>query len=333
MTLDMIHVSILIPVYKVEKYIERCACSVFEQTFPYIEYIFIDDCTPDNSIERLKSIIKNYPQRKEHVRIISHEKNRGLAAARNTAVENCQTEFLMHVDSDDYIEKDAVEKLVEEQQKGDFDIVTGNAVFHRKDGQEILHKNEPIEKEALIKLYIQATYNHTIWGRLIRTSLYKDNKIQALEGCNIGEDHQVIPQLFYYANKIASIDDIIYHYDCTNENSYMSQRNPEKSEIREICNALSFNVLRLFFKDKNPVFHEQVYKNMPVVLNMALYYSIVNNHKKNYERIVNLFNELDKDILKQTGLKYSPFQLLLRNYFYIARLRYILSICYHKFFK
>ena len=326
-------ISILVPIYNVEKSIERCARSLFEQTYHDIEYIFVNDCTPDNSVEILKKIIQEYPQRKEHVRIISHEKNRGLAAARNTAVENCQTEFLMHVDSDDYIEKDAVEKLIAEQQKGDFDIVTGNAVFQRKDGQEILHKNEPIEKEALIKLYIQATYNHTIWGRLIRTSLYKDNKIQALEGCNIGEDHQVIPQLFYYANKIASIDDIIYHYDCSNENSYMSQQNSLKAEIREISNTISFNVLRLFFKDKNPVFHEQVYKNMPVVLNMAQYYSAVNNHKKNFERMADLFNELDKNLLKQTGFKYSPFQLLLRNYFYIARLRYILSICYHKFFK
>ena len=209
MKLFIMSISILVPIYNVEKYIERCARSLFEQTYPDIEYIFVNDCTPDNSIGILKNVVQDYPHREEHIRIITHEKNRGLAAARNTAVENCQTDFLMHVDSDDYIEKDTVEKLVAEQQKGDYDIVTGNAVFQKKDSQEILHKNEPIDKEALIKLYIQTVYNHTIWGRLIRTSLYKDNKIQALEGCNIGEDHQVIPQLFYYANRFSSIDDII----------------------------------------------------------------------------------------------------------------------------
>jgi glycosyltransferase involved in cell wall biosynthesis len=324
-------ISILVPIYNVEKYIGRCARSLFEQTYPDIEYIFVNDCTPDNSIEILKNVIQDYPQRKEYIRIITHEKNRGLAAARNTAVENCQTDFLMHVDSDDYIEKDAVEKLINKQKEGDYDIVTGNAVFQKKDSQEILHKNEPIDKEALIKLYIQTVYNHTIWGRLIRTSLYKDNTIQALEGCNIGEDHQVIPQLFYYANRFSSIDDIIYHYDCTNENSYMSQHNFEKAELREICNTRSFNVLRLFFKDKSPVFQEQIYKSMPIVLRRAQYYSTVNNHKKNYKRMADLFNELDKNILRQTGFRYSPLKLLLINNFYIARIRYILSIYYKKF--
>lgn len=88
----------------------------------------MNDCTPDNSIEILKNVIQDYPQRKEYIRIITHEKNRGLAATRNTAVENCHTDFLRHVDSDDYIEKDAVEKLVNKKKEGDYDIVTGNAI-------------------------------------------------------------------------------------------------------------------------------------------------------------------------------------------------------------
>lgn len=325
-------VSILIPIYNVEKYIERCARSLFEQTYHDIEYIFVNDCTPDNSVDILKNLIQEYPQRKEHIRIISHEKNRGLAAARNTAVENCQTEFLIHVDSDDYIEKDAVEKLIAEQQKKDYDIVTGNAVFQRKDSQEILHINEPTNKEALIKLYIQTVYNHTIWGRLIRTSLYKENHIQALEGCNIGEDHQIIPQLFYYAKSFTFINDVIYHYDCTNENSYMNQRNLLKIEIRETNNAKSFNVLRLFFKDKNQDLHKEIYKHLPNALNMALYYSTINNHKDNHDKMAKLFNELDKHLLEQMGVKYSLKKRIVINSFYIARLKYLLSVCYHKFF-
>ena len=116
-------VSVIIPVYGVEKYIERCARSLFEQTLDDIEYLFIDDCTPDKSIEILKSVMDGYPDRKEHVRIIRHDKNRGLGAARNTAVENCQTEFIMHVDSDDSIEKNTVEIIMGKQAEGDYDIV------------------------------------------------------------------------------------------------------------------------------------------------------------------------------------------------------------------
>lgn len=294
-------VSILVPIYNVENYIVRCARSLFEQTYPDIEYIFVNDCTPDNSVEILKNIIQEYPQRKEHIRIISHEKNRGLAAARNTAVENCQTEFLMHVDSDDYLEKDTVEKLVSKQKNGNYDIVTGNAKFHRKDNITILRKNEPKEKEELIKFYIQPVYNHTIWGRLIRTSLYKENKIQALEGYNIGEDHQVIPQLFYYAKHFASIDDIVYHYDCTNESSYMYINNDYQKELsRHYQNTMSFNVLRSFFENKKTIFLKQVYKYMPIYLERAIMLSVKTDNKVIYDKLLSVYkNELNKELLKE----------------------------------
>lgn len=296
-------ISILVPIYNVEKYIERCARSLFEQTYHDIEYIFVNDCTPDNSVEILKKIIQEYPQRKEHIRIFSHEKNRGLAAARNTAVENCQTELLMHVDSDDYIEKDAVEKLVIKQKDGNYDIVTGNALFHRKDSITLLREKEPKEKEELIKFYIQPVYNHTIWGRLIRTSLYKENKIQALEGCNIGEDHQVTPQLFYYAKKFASINDIIYHYDCTNESSYMYINNDYQKELsRQYQNTMSFNVLRSFFENKNLVFLKQVYKYMPFYLERAIMLSVRIDNKVIYDKLLSLYkNELNKDLLREAN--------------------------------
>ena len=79
-------VSILVPVYKVENYIERCAHSVFEQTYPNIEYIFVDDCTPDRSIEVLERVMKDYPERAKHVKIVHFEKNKGVAVVRNTLV-------------------------------------------------------------------------------------------------------------------------------------------------------------------------------------------------------------------------------------------------------
>ena len=88
-------VSILVPVYGVEKYIERCARSLFEQTYENLEYIFVDDCTPDKSIEILKRVIEDYPNRKNQVRIIHHEHNRGLAAARNTALDAATSEFYL----------------------------------------------------------------------------------------------------------------------------------------------------------------------------------------------------------------------------------------------
>ena len=81
-------VSILTPVYRAEKYIERCTRSLFEQTYENLEYIFVDDCAPDHSIQLLQQVLAEYPKREKQTKIIHHEKNRGVAAARNTAVEN-----------------------------------------------------------------------------------------------------------------------------------------------------------------------------------------------------------------------------------------------------
>lgn len=106
-------VSILVPVYGVEKYIERCARSLFEQTYDNIEYIFVDDCTKDRSIEILQKVLEDYPNRKNQVKILHHDKNRGLSAARNTALDASTGDYLMHVDSDDYLRKDAVLLLAE----------------------------------------------------------------------------------------------------------------------------------------------------------------------------------------------------------------------------
>ena len=109
-------VSILVPVYKVEKYIERCARSLFEQSYENLEYVFVDDCSPDDSVQILERIIKNYPLRAERVHIIRHEKNKCLLEARKTAIKYSNGEFLSHVDSDDWLEPNAIEMLMQKQQ-------------------------------------------------------------------------------------------------------------------------------------------------------------------------------------------------------------------------
>lgn len=315
-------VSILVPIYNVEKYIERCARSLFEQTYSDIDYIFVDDFSPDNSIEILEKTLDEYPERKEHVRIIRHEKNRGLAAARNTAVENCQTDFLIHVDSDDYIEKDAVEKFVIKQKEDDYDIVTGNALIIYQDSKKLLREDEPIDKEELTLLYIKPIINHVIWGRLIRTSLYKENHIQALEGCNIGEDHQVIPRLFYYAKKVSSIENAIYNYDCTNPNSYMSQSSSvEKFGNKVKQDLLSFDCLREFFETcPEDVYKQQVYQELcRYTYTKASFFS---SHQQPhcFNLLWQYFFSIDKKYRKNLSGRCDALSLFLKSHYFTALL-------------
>ena len=121
--IDMVKVSILVPVYGVERYIENCAVTLFEQTYENIEYVFVNDSTKDRSMEILHEVMERYPLRRDNVHIITHEVNRGLGAARKTALLNATGDFVMHVDSDDSLSLDAVEMLVDKAIQTGADVV------------------------------------------------------------------------------------------------------------------------------------------------------------------------------------------------------------------
>ena len=92
-----VKVSVCIPVYGVEKYIERCARSLFEQTMRNgVEFVFVNDCTPDKSIEILEHVLAKYPHRKEQTKIINLPENGGVGRARRIAIENCTGEYIIH---------------------------------------------------------------------------------------------------------------------------------------------------------------------------------------------------------------------------------------------
>ena len=185
-----------------------------------MECILVDDCGTDGSVEIVKQLVSKY-EGPIDFRIVHHKRNRGLAAARNTALESATGEFICHVDSDDWLEDDAIEDLVRVQQKTGADIVSGNAIAHYADRQEELIEPEYADKDAFLRQTIQLSLDHVIWRRLIRTSLYRDNGITTVEGVNIGEDHYTLPRLVYYSKSFAKCDKVVYHYNCMNSSSYM----------------------------------------------------------------------------------------------------------------
>ena len=277
-------ISILVPIYNVESYIERCARSLFEQTYPDIEYIFVDDCSPDHSIDTLLRVLENYPSRRNQVRIIKHDKNRGLAAARNTAVDNCKSEFLIHVDSDDYLELDAIELLVNKQIETGADIISGQALLHNESSVCLMERPQFVDKKDFVADMIKPSMHHTIWGRLIRTALYKDHQIQAVEGVNIGEDLQVMSQLFYFAKKIESVWNVIYHYENSNPNSYMNINSQKKLE-RSLQDTQSMEIVRDFFKNiKEVEYFDLTEKYLCHYYINLLHFYAEQNDKENFEK-------------------------------------------------
>lgn len=174
-------VSILVPVYGVEKYIRRCAISLFGQTYKNIEFVFVNDCTLDSSISVLKGVIAEYPHLSDKVRIIKHACNKGLAAARNTAVRESSGDFVFHVDADDWLEKTTIESCVKTQQLNEADIVTVNAKAiwnNRVEYYSTPLTNNPVD---LLKAILARKAVCNIWGRLIRKEIYVAHNIFMLK--------------------------------------------------------------------------------------------------------------------------------------------------------
>ena len=193
-------VSILVPVYGVEDYIERCSRSLFEQTYKNIEYIFVNDSTKDNSIDILCDIIKQYPQIKDKIKIINHERNIGLSGARITALKHSSGKYISWVDSDDYVEPDMIERMVKKVVETGADIVTCNTIVHYNGYEDKLITPQDIDSMEMVLLMLQKKIPVSVWARLIKKELYTKYNIAPLLGVNNGEDFQVMPRLVYYAS-------------------------------------------------------------------------------------------------------------------------------------
>lgn len=213
-------VSVLVPIYNVEKYIEQCACSLFEQTLRNIEYIFIDDCGTDASMTILDTVIEKYPEKKHNVKIIHNEYNIGLGKSRNKAVEAAVGDYVYHIDSDDFIEKNTIELLYDKAKDSDADIVTAEYYLYWEN-METYRLNYPVIEDS--KKFFHQLLNKQIpsylCNKLIRRSLYKDNSIAVPDGINFMEDFATLPRLVFYSKCINHLSVPLYYYR-QNQNSY-----------------------------------------------------------------------------------------------------------------
>ena len=256
----MYKVSILVPIFNVEKYIERCARSLFEQTYEDLEFIFVDDCSPDGSVTVLRDIVKEYPNRAQQVSIIRHEYNRGIAASRNSAIEHAIGEYFCIVDSDDWMEKDAISLFVEKQTSANADIVYGNALMHTPEGVSVLKEREYKDKHEMMLYYSRFTpcYTMVLWRRLIRASLFRDHGIRAIDGLNYSEDKHLLAKLAYYAKRVSHLDAVVYHYNRMNEQSLVAAASkdsfPLSAHRQEIGNM---QAVVDFFRDKSEVYYSE----------------------------------------------------------------------------
>lgn len=210
-----IKVSIIIPVCHVEDYMEQCAVSLFSQTWDNLEYIFVDNNSPDNSMKILGEVLKNYPERSNQV-IKVFENRKGLGFTRMAGLQKASGEYVIHVDSDDWVEPDYIEKLVTKAQSDSADIVYCD-YYKEYEGRPEKAKivcEKDIEGNGA-EDYLFAIHNGKIqaymWNKLVKRSLYHLNGF-VIPVRNMHEDIVFQTQVFYYASKMVHLPEPLYHY-------------------------------------------------------------------------------------------------------------------------
>ena len=282
-------ISLLVPVYGVENYIEKCAHTLFSQTFNEIEYVFVDDCTKDQSVIKLNNIISLYPERASSIRIIRHDINRGVAAARQTAIDAATCEFILFVDSDDYIEIDMVELLYKKAIETYSDIVYCPFFYEYQQQKAKIYDNiYSDDKVELINICFKS--QPAFWNKMIRRQIIVQNDIKILEGINYGEDLSVVPKIIYYSDRFALVEKPLYHYVQYNSGSYTAEFT--QKSLDDTLQVIK--ILQDFFENKSDY---QKYKNIFLTLKAVRKAKILRSGRLE-KKYINLFPEINPVIHK-----------------------------------
>ena len=239
-----INVSILVPIYNVEKYIGVCLDSIFTQTYTNVTYVFVDDCSTDNSLQVLKSKLTEYSIPSGNYTIICHSENKGIAQTRIDLLSEAKGDYIQFIDSDDWIEKDMIAKMVEATDNGKIDIVGCDYYIHYNNGKTIWvnekYSDNPYDNMLRCINYDIAT---TLWKLLIRKFIFNNFKIY--NDINIGEDYLISIMLYYFADSFARINSPLYHYVHANNNRLSYEI---KKSLSDHTSAVKN--IELFFKEK-----------------------------------------------------------------------------------
>ena len=236
-------ISVIVPVYNVAQYVEKCARSLFLQTMEEgVEFIFVDDASPDDSIARIKTVLQLFPNRINHCQFIKHSHNRGLTAARNTGLLHSKGEFIIHTDSDDWMEVDMLKRMYDCAMQEDSDLVYCDFVF-RYSNCSVPYQCPPwtADRVSSLKSFIRSDWT-VIWNILAKRKLYEKYGLKSLESISFYEDFNLSSKLFLVASKVSYVNIPLHNYNQTNVNSIMHKFSSKymTDEINGCLDAISF---------------------------------------------------------------------------------------------
>lgn len=285
-------VSIIVPIYNVLEYLERCVNSLFQQKYKNIEIILVDDCSTDGSRE----LAQKLAEKDSRCIFIQREKNGGLSAARNTGMKVASGEWLAFVDSDDWVTEDYISAMYDVAKKDDADIVMSSIYYYYENGSykevspfaDLTTKSSQREKIALCRPYA--------WGKLYKNNLFKIRKIKFPEDIWRSEDISTIIPLMSYTDKISILNKpLYYYYQRKTSLSNMNNKNVDISFYPKTIN-------RMFELSKQGFELELEYRSIcDLMYGMIM---IMLRSKKTNKEILEIINSFNK---KHPNWKKNPY--------------------------
>lgn len=242
-------VSVVIPVFNAEQFLDRCLKSIISQTYKKLEIILINDGSSDNSLK----VCEKWSQTDERIKVI-HKENAGAGMARNDGILSAKGKYIMFVDSDDYIDEKTVEKCVFDAQKNDADLVMlgrcevladGNKKNKPVTTSKLLFDGESVLSEILPGLFVyEKGIGISVWGKLFRLDRIKDNGILFKSERELfSEDAYFLLELFKHIQKVKIIPENLYYY-CNNENSFSRTYKKEHTKLNDVFLNESLNLCK-----------------------------------------------------------------------------------------
>ena len=287
-------ISVIIPVYNVSEYINRCIQSIKEQTYKGpIECIFVDDCSPDNSNQLIENSFKECPHNIKR-QIIHHSENRGLSAARNTGIANATGDYIYFLDSDDTITPDCLDFLSCYIQGENYDFVSAD--FKVNASYEALYainhyNGKIIGNENILNLYIKHSWHVMACNKLCSTQFIKRNKLIFQEGL-LHEDVLWSFRLACSAQSAYIINKKTYNY-IIRENSIITQPGNERKHFKAYLEIIT-QIIQICNDDKN--INPFGYRYLLNLSNSVLYSTLKSksiSYRESYKSIRNLMSNLN----------------------------------------
>lgn len=293
-------ISILIPVYNVEKYIKRCIESVINQTFlETYEIIIVNDCSTDSSINILKKTVNETLLNSNiQIKIVNHSINRGQSAARNTALNEAVGIYTIFIDSDDYIDSNMLEEMYDKAIETNSDIVLSDIIKEYPYKSILIKSPYYKDKNQIIGKFIRGESIY-LCNKLIKRSLYSDNNLYFKEGYDMSEDYTMMIPLSLAAKKIEYISKPFYHY--IQYNTSATTKKITKKEITGWLYSVE-HIQRYLQNDHMNIFElDLMYRKL-----IIRYWCMLHTKDEDQKLYSQLYPEIDSHtnkILKQLPLK------------------------------